>query len=54
MDRGENYMMMNFIVCILHRIFLWWYNQGGWGGRDVWHARGGERCLQNFLCEARK
>jgi hypothetical protein len=23
MDRGENYMMMNFIVCILHRIFLW-------------------------------
>jgi hypothetical protein len=31
--------MMNFITCILHRILLRWLNQGGWGGRDMWHTR---------------
>jgi hypothetical protein len=40
-DRGENCIMMNFITCILHRKLLGWLNQGGWGGRDMWHARRG-------------
>jgi hypothetical protein len=35
---GENCIMMNFIACILHLILLRWWNQGGWGGRDMWHA----------------
>jgi hypothetical protein len=30
--------MMNFITLILHRILLGWLNEGGWGGRDMWHA----------------
>jgi hypothetical protein len=32
---------------------LGWLNQGGWGGRDMWHAGGVERCLQVFDWEAR-
>jgi hypothetical protein len=28
------------IACILHRILLGWLNQGGWGGRNMWHAWG--------------
>jgi hypothetical protein len=52
-DHGQNYIMMNFITCILQLIFLWWLNQGGWGGLDMWHAWGGKRCLQGFGWEAR-
>jgi hypothetical protein len=36
----RNCIMMNFTACILHRILLGWLNQGGWGGRDMWHAWG--------------
>jgi hypothetical protein len=49
---GENCIMMNFITCILHRIFLGWLNLGGWGGWDIKHAWGGERCLQGVDWEA--
>jgi hypothetical protein len=28
-DHGENCIMMSFIACILHRIFLGGLNQGG-------------------------
>jgi hypothetical protein len=35
---------------------LGWLNQGGWGGRDMWHAWGrrGEKCLYGFGWEARR
>jgi hypothetical protein len=47
-DRRENYIMMNFIACILHRILLGWLNQGGGGsGRDMLHAWG--RGVQSVL-----
>jgi hypothetical protein len=29
MDRGKNYIIMNFIASILHGILLGWLNQGG-------------------------
>jgi len=29
-----------------------WLNQGGWGGQDMWHAWGGEICLQGFGWDA--
>jgi hypothetical protein len=53
MDRGENCIMMNFMTCNLHQILLGWLNQGRWGGRDMWHAWGGERCSHGFGWEAR-
>jgi hypothetical protein len=40
--------MMNFIACILHSILLGWLNQGGWGGRDMWHAWGRGKVLTGF------
>jgi hypothetical protein len=48
--RRENCITMNFTACILHRILLGWLNQGGWGGRDMWHAWGrGEVFTAVFL-----
>jgi len=32
--------MMNFKACIIYLMLLGWLNQGGWGGRDMWHAWG--------------
>jgi hypothetical protein len=37
-DRGENCIMMNFTACILCLILFGLLNQGGYGGRDMWHA----------------
>jgi len=52
MDRRENCIMMKLMTCILHRALLRWSNQGGWGGRDRWHAwRRGER-FTDFCLEA--
>jgi hypothetical protein len=47
-------IMMNFTACILRRILLGSLNKGEWGGLDMWHAWGGERCLQGFGWEARR
>jgi hypothetical protein len=47
-DREENCVLMNFIACILHRIMLGWWNQGGWGGRDMWHAWGSDEVFTGF------
>jgi hypothetical protein len=30
--------MMNFTACIVQRVLLGRLNEGGCGGRDVWHA----------------
>jgi hypothetical protein len=38
--RGENFIMMNFIACILHRMLLGGINRGGCGGWGMWHASG--------------
>jgi hypothetical protein len=40
--------MMNFTACILHRILLWWSNQGGWGEQDMWHALGRGEVFTGF------
>jgi hypothetical protein len=40
MDRRENCIMLNFTACFIHRIFNGLLNQGGWGGRDMWHEWG--------------
>jgi hypothetical protein len=47
-DHRENFIMMNFTACILHRILLGWLNQGGWGGRDMWHAWGRGEVFTGF------
>jgi hypothetical protein len=47
-DRGENYIMMKFITCILHLILLGRLNQGGWGGRDMWHVWGRLEMFKEF------
>jgi len=52
-DRGVNCIMMNLAACILHLMLLGWLNQGSQGGRDMWQAWGGKRCLQDFGWEAR-
>jgi hypothetical protein len=53
-DHGENCIMMNFITRILHRILLGWLNQGGWGGRDMWHAWWRGEVLAGFWLGGRK
>jgi hypothetical protein len=44
----RNCIMMNFITCILHLNFLGWLGQGGWGGRDMWHAWGRGEVFTGF------
>jgi hypothetical protein len=34
-EDGENYIMRNSIICILHQILLVSSNQGEWGGQDM-------------------
>jgi hypothetical protein len=47
-DHVENCIMMKFAACILHWILLGWLNQGGWGGRDMWHAWGRGEVFAGF------
>jgi hypothetical protein len=47
-DRGENFIMMNFIACMLHLILLGSLNQGGRGGWDMWHTWGREEVFTEF------
>jgi hypothetical protein len=48
-ESGENFIMMNFTACILHRILLGSLNQGGRGGLDMWHAWGRGEVFTGFL-----
>jgi len=47
MGRCRNLNNGIFIICTLHQI-LWWPNQGGWDGQDMYQAWGEEKCIQNF------